>query len=132
MSTDVAEVDDAAAEVAHRGQLELRERAVEKLVAAAAAEVDDVAGPVSRVLGQQLGSADLDGRPSADVTIAGDLVTASVSLSVRWPASVPDVADAVRHRVSERLSALADLRVGHVDVVVTALPVDRRRRRRVD
>ncbi|MCY7365536.1 MAG: Asp23/Gls24 family envelope stress response protein [Frankiaceae bacterium] len=132
MSSDVAEVDGAAAEVAQRGQLELRERAIEKLVTAAAAEVDDVAGPVSRVLGQQVGRADLDGRPSADVTLAGDLVTASVSLSVRWPASVPDVADAVRHRVRERLSTLADLRVGHVDVVVTALPVDRRRRRRVE
>jgi len=132
VSSDVAEVDGAAAEVAQRGQLELRERAIEKLVTAAAAEVDDVAGPVSRVLGQQVGRADLDGRPSADVTLAGDLVTASVSLSVRWPASVPDVADAVRHRVRERLSTLADLRVGHVDVVVTALPVDRRRRRRVE
>jgi len=132
VSSDVAEVDGAAAEVAQRGQLELRERAIEKLVTAAAAEVDDVAGPVSRVLGQQVGRADLDGRPSADVTLAGDLVTASVSLSVRWPASVPDVADAVRHRVRERLSTLADLRVDHVDVVVTALPVDRRRRRRVE
>lgn len=114
-----------------RGHLELRTRAVERLVAAAAAEVDEVGGSVSRLLGQQVGSADPGGRPQVAVTVAGDLVTVEVDLSVRWPSSVPEVADRLRDRIRERLAEQADLRVGHVDVNVTALPTGRRHRRRV-
>ena len=114
-----------------RGRTELRERAVERLVVAAAAEVHGVAAPVTRVLGQALGSADLHGRPSADVRLAGDLVTCQVRLSVAWPAPVLVVAEQVRLRVTDRLADLAELRVGHVDVVVTALPTGGRSRPRV-
>lgn len=120
-----------AVDAADRGRTELSQQAVERLVTAAASEVAEVAGPVTRVLGQKLGSADLDGRPSVDVRLAGDLVTGEVHLSVRWPGSLVDVADAVRTRVSERLDDLAGLRVGHLDVLVTALPVDARPRPRV-
>ncbi len=114
-----------------RGALELRERAVARLVVAAASEVHDVAAPVSRVLGQALGGVDFDGRVKADVTVSGDVATVRVSLSVRWPAPIIEVAEAVRTRVTQRLSELAGLRVSHVDVQVTALPTDRRSRRRV-
>jgi len=114
-----------------RGALELRDRAVLRLVMAAASEVHEVAAPVSRVLGQALGSADLDGRVKADVTVAGDVATVRVSLSVHWPAPIVEVAEGVRTRVTQRLSELAGLRVSHVDVQVTALPTDRRSRRRV-
>jgi uncharacterized alkaline shock family protein YloU len=122
----------ARTDPAGRGRLELRERAVERLVRLAAAEVPDVGGPVTRVLGQAVGSADLDGRPRADVVVTGDLVTALLSVSVVWPAPVLEVADRVRQRVGERLSTLAGLRVGHVDVRVTSLPRDQRRGRRVE
>jgi len=114
-----------------RGGLELRDRAVARLAVAAASEVSDVAAPVSRVLGQALGGVDLDGRVKADVSVAGDVATVRVSLSVRWPAPIVEVAEAVRTRVTQRLSELAGLRVSHVDVQVTALPTDRRSRRRV-
>jgi uncharacterized alkaline shock family protein YloU len=131
VSTEVAE--PATAPDAHdRGRTELSERAVERLVVAAAAEVDGVAAPVSRVLGQALGSADMDGRVSATIRLAGDLVTVDLRLSVQWPCSIPGVADRVRHHIEERLGELAELRVGYVDIAVTALPVDRRSRRRVD
>lgn len=118
-------------DVADRGRTELTQQAVERLVMAAASEVPEVAGPVTRVLGQKLGSADLDGRPSVHVRLAGDLVTGEVHLSVRWPAPLVDVADRVRARVCDRLGDLAGLRVGHLDVLVTALPVDARPRPRV-
>ncbi len=114
-----------------RGGLELRDRAVAKLVVAAAGEVQDVASPVPRVLRQALGSPDLDGQVKADVSVAGDLVTVRVSLSVRWPAPILEVAEAVRQSVTQRLAELAGLRVSHVDIRVTALPADRRTRRRV-
>lgn len=123
--------DHALGDAASRGRLEVRDKAVERLVVQAAAEVDGVGGPVTRVLGQALGSADLDGRPHADVTVTGDLVTVELSVSVVWPAPVLDVAERLRARVSEQLSSLAAMRVGHVDVHVTALPPDRRQRRRV-
>ena len=124
-------IDTAPADVEERGRTELRERAVEKIVVAAASEVDDVASPVTRLLGQTLGSADLDGRPAADVRLDGDLVTAEVRLSVRWPASLADVTDRVRVRIGERLDDLAGLRLGHVDITVTDLPTDGRTRPRV-
>jgi uncharacterized alkaline shock family protein YloU len=123
--------DRAPVDAADRGRLEVRRKAIERLVVHAAAEVDDVGGPVTRVLGQALGSADLDGRPRADVTVTGDLVTVELSVSVVWPAPVVEVAQRLRSRVGERLSSLAAMRVGHVDVHVTALPTDRRQRRRV-
>lgn len=114
-----------------RGRTELRERAVQRLVVAAAGSVPEVGGPTTRVLGQTVGSADPESRPSAEVTVAGDLVTADVRVSVRWPAPVVEVADSVRSRVEESLGRLADLRVGHVDVHVTALPTGTRPRPRV-
>jgi uncharacterized alkaline shock family protein YloU len=117
---------------AERGRVEVRQQAVERLVAAAAGEVDETAAPVSRVFGQALGSADLEGRPSAKASVSGDIVTAEVSVSVRWPAPLADVADRVRERVETRLADLAGMRVSHVDVRVTSLPLDRRSRRRVD
>ncbi len=126
-----ADVMDAPVEAADRGRLELRPKAVERLVVQAASEIADVGGPVTRVLGQALGSADLDGRPRADITLTADLVTVRLSVSVVWPAPVLEVADQLRARVKQRLAELAGLRVGHIDVHVTALPRDRRRRRRV-
>lgn len=114
-----------------RGTLEIHDRAAERLVVMAASEADGVAGPVSRVLGQKLGSADVDGRVKADVALSGDLAVVTVTLSVVWPHSVTSVAEDVRRRVIERLATLAGLRVSHVDVRVTALPTDRRAHRRV-
>lgn len=112
-----------------RGRLVISPRAVQRIAAAAAAEVDAAGGSVSRVFGQALGSADPDARPQVKATVSGDLVTAEVSMSVPWPCPVSDVADRVRQRVQQQLQTLAGLRVGHVDITVTALPQGRRRRR---
>ena len=114
-----------------RGRLDIRQRAVEKIIAAAAGEVDGVGGSVHRVLGQALGSADAKSRPQATATVAGDLVTAELSMSVLWPTPVPQTAGLVRERVTARLDRLARLRLGHLDITVTALPL-RAARRRLD
>jgi uncharacterized alkaline shock family protein YloU len=119
----------APADAAVRGRLDVSPRAVERIVAAAAGEVHGVGGSVHRVLGQALGSADPDSRPRAKVTVAGELVTAEVSMSVAWPEPVPEVAGRVRDRVALRLDRLAGLRLGYVDVTVTALPRHGYRRR---
>jgi uncharacterized alkaline shock family protein YloU len=120
-------VDDAAL----RGRLDISRRAVERIAAAAAAEVEATGAPVTRVLGQAVGRADLEARPRVWATVAGDLVTLELSLSVPWPTPVAEVADAVRQRIAERLHALAGMRLGHADITVTALPSARRPRRRV-
>jgi len=123
--------EPALAEQSSRGELELRDRAVGRLVVMAAAEVDGVAGPVTRVLGQKLGSADLDGHVKAEVELSGQVATVTVRLSVLWPLPITEVADQVRQRVRQRLDELAGLRVAHVDVQVTSLPTDGCTRRRV-
>jgi uncharacterized alkaline shock family protein YloU len=91
--------------------------------------VDAAGGSVSRVLGQTLRSANPDALPQVKATVSGDLVTAEVSMSVPWPCPVSDVADRVRWQVQHQLYALAAMRIGHVDITVTALPQGRRRRR---
>ena len=138
--TAVLPVPDAAPAVAldvapdagqDRGRTVVQDRAVERLVVMAASEAAGVVGPVSRVLGQKLGSADLAGRVKATVEVSGDLAAVTVTLSVLWPHPIAEVADDVRERVRERLSELAGLRTAHVDVHVTALPTGRPARRRV-
>lgn len=118
-------------EPADRGELDVRSRAVERIVVMAATEVDGVAGPVTRVLGQTLGKADLDGHVKADVELSGQLATVTVRLSVLWPRPITDVVEQVRQSVRERLDALVGLQVTHVDVEVTSLPTDSRTGRRV-
>ena len=44
-----------------------------------------------------------------------------LSISVRWPASVPEVTSAVRDRVRRRVRALTGLTVSDVDISVTDL-----------
>lgn len=131
MPAPASDAVTVADEPSHRGELELRTRAVEQLVVMAAAEVDGVAGPVTRVLGQQLGSPDLEGHVKAEVELSGQIATVRVRLSVVWPRPITEVAEQVRQRVGQQLDALAGLRVAHVDVQVTSLPVARRARRRV-
>lgn len=123
---DAGPRDDDAGD---RGRLDISRRAVERIVVAAAAEVGPAAAPVHRLLGQAVRGPDVEGRPTARVTVAGDLVTAELSMSTPWPSPVVDVADRVRQRVTERLASLAGMRVGHVDVIVTALSQGRPSRR---
>lgn len=131
MTLPLPDAGHAPDPVADRGSLTVSDRAVARIIAASAAEVEGVGGPVTRLLGQSLGSADPDAVPKVSAVVSADLVTAQLQLSVRWPAPVLEVVDQVRARVQQQLAALADLRTGHLDIAVTALPVDRRSRRRV-
>ena len=126
------EEDAGPGDAAHRGALEFKVKAIQRLVAAAAAEVDRVGGPRSRHLGQEWGRVDTDRQVKASVTVAGDVVTAAVSLTVLWPEPIFEVADQVRARVRDRVAELTGLRVSYVDVHITALPAGRRARRHVE
>ena len=89
------------------GVITINDRVVEKMAARAAVEVPDAGAAAPRVLGRSVtGAAALGARPtsltalpksSADVN--GSTVILDLSISVRWPASVPEVTSAVREHV---------------------------------
>ncbi|SDF85532.1 Asp23/Gls24 family envelope stress response protein [Klenkia brasiliensis] len=105
-----------------RGRTTVADRAVERLAAAAAAEVDLATGSARRVLGLPVSDPD---RPRVTARVHGDEATVEVDLAVAWPAPVGQVARRVRARVAEQLADLAGLRAVRVDVRVTALPAQR-------
>jgi uncharacterized alkaline shock family protein YloU len=111
------------------GEITITERVIEKLASYAAWEVPDAGAAAPRVLGQRLPGARylgmrdsrLDRAPKASVRVDGRTAFVTLSISVRWPASVPHVADDVRERVRGRLGALTGLHVGAVRIEVTDL-----------
>ena len=111
------------------GVITINDRVVEKMAARAAVEVPDAGAAAPRVLGRSVtGAAALGVRPtsltalpksSADVD--GSTVILDLSISVRWPASVPEVTSAVREHVRGRVHELTGLTVTEVAITVTDL-----------
>ena len=52
--------------------------------------------------------------PKASADVDGSIVILDLSISVRWPASVPEVSSAVREHVRSRVSDLTGLTVTEV------------------
>jgi uncharacterized alkaline shock family protein YloU len=111
------------------GMISINDRVVEKVAACAAAEVADAGAAVHRGLGRSLtGAAALGGRgtsptrlPKTSADIDGSTVFLDLSISVRWPASVPEVTSAVREHVRSRVRELTGMTVAEVDISVTDL-----------
>jgi uncharacterized alkaline shock family protein YloU len=111
------------------GMISINDRVVEKMAARAAAEIPDAGAAAPRVLGRSVtGPAALGARPtsltalpksSADVD--GSTVILDLSISVRWPASVPEVTSAVREHLRSRVHELTGLTVTEVTISVTDL-----------
>jgi uncharacterized alkaline shock family protein YloU len=111
------------------GMISINERVVEKMAARAAAEIPDAGAAAPRVLGRSVtGAAALGARPtsltalpksSADVD--GSTVILDLSISVRWPSSVPEVTSAVREHLRSRVNELTGLTVTEVVISVTDL-----------
>ena len=59
--------------------------------------------------------------PKVSADIDGSIAVVDLSISVRWPASVPEVSSAVREHVRNRVHELAGLTVTEVSISVTAL-----------
>lgn len=97
------------------GRVRIAERALGRIVAAAAASV-----PGTTALGRSLGR--IAGRtyPRYDVLIDDAAGTASVEafIAVTWPSPVTGVAEAVRATVIDWVRGLTGLTVTHVNVVV--------------
>jgi uncharacterized alkaline shock family protein YloU len=109
------------------GLITLNDRVVEKVAACAAAEVPDAGSSAPRVLGRSLAGAlgtrktSLSGLPKVSADVDGSTVALDLSISVRWPASVPAVTSAVREQVRRRVRALTGMTVLEVDISVTDL-----------
>ncbi len=122
-----------AASGSRPGRIELgmnshNDRVVEKMAARAAVEIPDAGAAASRFLGRMAGASALGVRqtsltdlPKTSADVDGSLVILDLSISVRWPASVPEVASAVRENVRSRVSELTGLTVTEVSISVTAL-----------
>ena len=111
------------------GMISIDDLVVEKMAARAAVEIPDAGGAAPRVLGRSLPGAgafgtrqtSLTALPRVSADVDGSIVILDMSISVRWPASVPEVSSAVREHVRSRVSDLTGLTVTEVVIAVTDL-----------
>jgi uncharacterized alkaline shock family protein YloU len=114
------------------GTILIADTVVAKVAAQAALDIPDAGGAAPRVLGRVLPGAgqlpiretSLDTVPHATADVDGTVAFIDLSISVRWPASVPQVTTQVRDRVVLRTQELTGLMVKQVRIVVTALATD--------
>lgn len=114
------------------GTISIADAAVTKIAARAAAENPDAGAAAARMLGRVVPGAgrlgvrgtDLQGLPKTSVDVDGAKAFVTLELSVRWPASVPDVTAQVRHHVRDRVRDLTGLDVAEVHIVVADLATD--------
>jgi uncharacterized alkaline shock family protein YloU len=111
------------------GMISINDRVVQKMAACAAVEIPDAGGAAPRLLGRSVsGAAAFGGRgtsltslPKVSADVDGSIAVLDLSISVRWPASVPEVSSAVREHVRSRVHELAGLTVTEVSISVTDL-----------
>lgn len=111
------------------GTISISSRVVQKLAARAVVEVPDAGAAAPRVMGRSVtGARVLGGRqtsltslPQAAAEVDGSTAALALSVSVRWPASIPGVSKAVREHVRDRISTLTGLKVTEVSISVTDL-----------
>jgi uncharacterized alkaline shock family protein YloU len=114
------------------GTISIADGVVSKIAARAAAENPDAGAAAARMLGRVVPGAghlgvrgtDLQALPKTSVDVDGSKAFVTLEISVRWPASVPDVAEQVRGHVRDRVRELAGLDVEEVHIVVADLATD--------
>jgi uncharacterized alkaline shock family protein YloU len=114
------------------GTIFIADTVVAKLAARAALDIPDAGGAARRMMGRVLPGAGhlriretgLDTVPQATADVDGALAFIDLTISVRWPASVPRVTAQVRDRVVSSIQELTGLTVAQVRIEVTALATD--------
>lgn len=114
-----------------RGSMTIADRAVEKIAAVAAGEVERASGIPRRLLGTTFGRPTATTRPRASAKVDVTTVSLKVSVSVEYPAPVRDVAAEVRERVARRVYELTGLKVTEIDITVPLFLTERPRPPRV-
>jgi uncharacterized alkaline shock family protein YloU len=124
---ETAQADSRAPDL---GAIRVNKEVVAKVAAAAAAELPDVGGPsrgLARMPGGDMlgtGGADLHGWPKVTAHVDGGKAYLDMVVSIRWPASVPQVSAALREHVRGRVQQLTGLQVGEVSIAVADLVSD--------
>jgi uncharacterized alkaline shock family protein YloU len=114
------------------GRITVADGVVRKIAAMAAAENPDAGAAAARMLGRAVPGAghlgvrgmDLDALPKTTVHVDGAKAYVNLEISVRWSASVAEVAGQVRRHVRDRVRELAGLQVDEVHIVVSGLATD--------
>ena len=114
------------------GTVSIADGVVTKIAARAAAENPAAGAAASRMLGRVVPGAghlgvrgtDLQALPKTSVDVDGSKAFVTLEISVRWPASVPDVTAQVRSHVRDRIRELAGLDADEVHIVVADLATD--------
>lgn len=104
-----------------RGQTTIQDRVIETMATRIVSEEPGVGGAARRFLGVAVTSEDADRAPQVEATVAGEVASLRVRLSLTYPAPVHAMTDQVRRRLIDRIGVLTGKRVGVVDIVVTAL-----------
>lgn len=119
--------DPPLAPPADRGRTTIADRVVERVAAAASAEVDAVldthGGWTRSLLGR--------GLPRAEAVVAGSTSRIAVEVACPWTAPLPAVTAEVRAHVARRVTELTGVVVARVDVSVTDVVHDATPARRV-
>ena len=123
------------------GRITVADDVVAKLAARASLEVDGVGAAATRLLGKELSGGPLDklglksseigALPSCSAQVDGHLAFVELTISVRYPAPVRQVAAAVREQITHKVGQLAGVQIVEVDITVPALVRDLPRSRRV-
>lgn len=116
---------------AERGSLTIADRIVEKIAGHAVRMVPGASAAPRRILGLNVGQPRQEDNADVEAQVLGQTVTVRAHIAIRWPASVPATAQAVRERIRDELARITDLRVDHVDLEVTSLMLAMPEQRRV-
>ena len=114
------------------GTISIADGVVSKIAARAAAENPDAGAAAARMLGRAVPGAghlgvrgtDLEALPKTSVEVDGSKAFVTLEISVRWPASVPEITGQVRRHVRDRVRELTGLDVDEVHITVAALATD--------
>ena len=114
------------------GTISIADGVVSKIAARAAVENPDAGAAVARMLGRAVPGAgymgvrgtDLEALPKTSVEVDGSKAFVNLEISVRWPASVPEITGQVRRHVRDRVRELTGLAVNEVHIVVADLATD--------
>jgi uncharacterized alkaline shock family protein YloU len=130
MSTGLESADRAGRN--ELGTISIADGVVSKIAARAAAENPDAGAAAARMLGRAVPGAghlgvrgtDLQALPKTSVEVDGSKAFVTLEISVRWPASVPEITGQVRRHVRDRVRELTGLDVDEVHITVADLATD--------
>ena len=116
-----ASTSAAAGSREEAGRLDVADQVVEKVAGHAVTLVSGAAAAPRRLLGMNVGQARPRDTASVTAQVEDGIASVQATIAVRWPKSVPAVADEVRRRIRDDVTSLTGVRVDHIDVEVVSM-----------